>query len=501
MENFKIKELKLGKNEGKREAQLEEFENLFYDFDDMYYNAISKFKFLVIGRKGTGKTLLGELIKKRADNSENWICKIENYKKFNLEILKNLKSKTDMKADEYIAIWEWIILLELSKIALEEIENKSLEEYNVLQQFFIDNSFNTSLTAFKIVEITSTKEIKGKLDLKFLGTNGGTSSNLKEEKKCYLEYLESLREILIALFKNIPNKKITLIYDELDSKFKNEDEYKNSIISLIKASNEINEVFLEERLDIKVMILLREDIFNLLNDYDLNKIKEDCSIIIDWGTNTGESSPLVDMIVNKVKNSLPYFKELNKKEIISLLFTNVKRNAVQKRNGKYIHVTKDTNPFDFMLTRTFLRPRDLVTYLNKIIDKYPTANKISGSYIIEIEKMYSDYFADEIKNELKGHLNDKEIETVFSLLYRFSKKSFYYKSLEKYYVERKDIFGELDLKKCIALLFKFSALGNVRYEKNGKKFYKWAYREDNIEVNFEEQLVIHQGLRKKLNLV
>ena len=46
MENFKIKELKLGKNEGKREAQLEEFENLFYDFDDMYYNAISKFKFL-----------------------------------------------------------------------------------------------------------------------------------------------------------------------------------------------------------------------------------------------------------------------------------------------------------------------------------------------------------------------------------------------------------------------------------------------------------------------
>ena len=501
MKDFSLSKLQFGKNDGKREAQLEEFENLFYDFDDMYYNAISKFKFLILGRKGTGKTLLGELIKKRADGIDNWICKIENYKKFNLEQLKNLKAKTDMKADEYIAIWEWIILLELGKTLLTTIENKELKEYIILENFFNDNAFDLSLNAFKILEVTSEKTIKGELSLKIAKAEGETNRQEIKKQGNYLEYLEALKEIILKLFEYINQKKVTIIYDELDSKFKNEEDYKNSIISLIKAANDINEIFLDKKINVKIMIFLREDIYNLLNDYDLNKIKEDCSITIDWGINGGECSPLVDMIINKIRNSYSDFQNLTKQEIISYLFSDVKMNIVKKERGSLKNKTKTIKPFDFMLTRTFLRPRDLVTYLNKIIEKYPMAQKISGDYILEVEKRYSDYFADEIKNEMKGHLTDDEIEKIFSLLYRFSKRSFYFESLEKYYKERIELFGILDLKKCISLLFNFSALGNIRYDSNGKRFYKWAYREDNIEVNFDEQLVIHLGLRKKMNLI
>lgn len=501
MNNFKLNKLVFGKNDGKREAQLDEFENLFYDFDDLYYRAIEPFNFLILGRKGTGKTLLAELIKKRADGVDNWICKLENYKKFNLEQLKSLKAKTDMKADEYISVWEWLILIELGKILLEHCPINCHDEYNILKKFYDQNSFDLSLNVYKVLEITSEKKIKGELSISSLKGGGEANTISKCIQGNYLDYLYALKEIVLKLFSQIPDKKFTLMYDELDSKFKNEDEYKNSIISLIKAANDLNELFLENKISTKIMIFLRQDIFNLLNDYDLNKIKEDCSITIDWGINTGENSPLVDMIINKVKNSYPQFEGCSKSWILKTLFSDVKFFLSTKNIDKtYSKKQQNFKAFDYMLTRTLLRPRDIVTYLNKITEKYPNEKVISGERIAVVEKIYSDYLADEIKNELKGHLDDSEIDRIFSLLSRFSKRTFYYSSLEKYYSNRKDIFDELDLKKCVSLLFKFGALGNVRYDNRNKKFYKWAYREDNIEVNLEEALVIHLGLRKKLNL-
>ncbi|MGL5903745.1 MAG: P-loop ATPase, Sll1717 family [Cetobacterium sp.] len=503
MENFTLNKLQLGKNDGKKEARLEEFENLFYDFNDIYYKAISPFNFLVLGRKGTGKTLLAELIKKRADGTDNWICKIDNYKRFNIEELKKLKSNTGMSADEYVPIWEWIILIELGKLLILNASDKTSGYYYELKEFFERNSFDLQLNSFKTLEVTSQSKLKGELKVPTITGSGEYDRNQKMSNGSYLEYLSSLKDIVFELFKQQSNQKYTLIYDELDSKFKNDSDYKNSIISLIKAANDINEYFYESKsskIEVKVMIFLREDIFNLLNDYDLNKIKEDCSLTLDWGSNIEVNSPLVKMVINKIKMSYPVFKDLETNEIINLLFGSVTYKYVTNRN-KNKTFDKTISPFNYMLTRTFLRPRDIITYLNKIIELYPNSKKFEGSYISELEKKYSDYFWDEIRNELKGHLSDEEIDCVSSLLYKFSKQTFYFDELEKYYKERKGQFGELNLKKCIALLFNFSALGNINYNnKRNKTFTKWAYREDNIEVNFEEQLTIHHGLRKRFNL-
>lgn len=506
MKNFTLSKLQLGKNDGKKEARLSEFENLFYDFNNIYYKAISEFNFLVLGRKGTGKTLLAELIKKRADNIDNWICKLDNYKRFNIEELKKLKSNTGMTADEYVPIWEWIILIELGKLLILHAVDKTSDEYYQLKKFFETNSFDLQLNSFKTLEITSQSKIKGGLKVPFLSTDGEYDKNKKGSSGNYLDYLSSLKDVVFKLFQYQSNQKYTLIYDELDSKFKNNSDYKNSIISLIKAANDINEYFSEccsFKIEVKVMIFLREDIFNLLNDYDLNKIKEDCSLTLNWGSNIEINSPLIDMVVNKIKGSYPAFKKLDGDDVIKLLFGDVTYKFKSKayKSKKSTTIDRKINPFNYMLTRTFLRPRDIITYLNKIIEKHPNDKKFEGKYISDLENRYSDYFWDEIRNELKGHLTDQEIDSISSLLYKFSKEVFFFSELESYYKERIDQFGELNIKKCITLLYNFSALGNTKYNKiRRKNFQTWAYREDNIEVNFEEKLTIHQGLRKRFNL-
>ncbi|PAD71138.1 hypothetical protein CHH67_25790, partial [Paenibacillus campinasensis] len=90
------------------------------------------------------------------------------------------------------------------------------------------------------------------------------------------------------------DNKYTLIYDELDDRFRNEEVYKHSIISLLKAADKINLELYDTSPNSKIIILLRTDIFALLNDPDLNKIKRCNGVTIDWGRKNNKDSPLFD---------------------------------------------------------------------------------------------------------------------------------------------------------------------------------------------------------------
>ena len=386
MDNFNLGKLSFGKNDGKNEAKMAEFENLFYDYDNIYCKALDDFNFLILGRKGTGKTLLAEYIKKQSDKVLNWVTKLDNNKKFNIEHLKLLKSQNTMSTEEYITIWEWIILIELSKLIINSFKNKNSENFKILNKFLDENDFSLKLNSAKTIEITSKQKINGVLSAKTPITNliegkieEVEEGETKKTSGSYLEYLEALEEIVFKLLKEEPKIKYTLMYDELDSKFINNSDYKSNIISLIKTSKDLNEKFLEEGLSVKIMIFLREDIFSILNDYDLNKIKEDCGVVIDWGDNT-ENSPLVDMTLNKIKKSYSNFANLSNNDLIKMLFP--KKKSIST-NGKY---SKTMSVFEYILIRSFLRPRDVITYFNKIIDSGKNEKTITWDQVFSAEK-------------------------------------------------------------------------------------------------------------------
>ncbi|MEH7077579.1 hypothetical protein V7101_02905, partial [Bacillus velezensis] len=90
---------------------------------------------------------------------------------------------------------------------------------------------------------------------------------------------------------------------------------KSNIISLIKISDKLNDLFYNEDLNIKIILLLRTDIFYILNDPDLNKVEQDGAIKLEWGNTIKSNSPLFSMILNKVKKSIP---ELESRKDIDL---------------------------------------------------------------------------------------------------------------------------------------------------------------------------------------
>lgn len=478
---YTLENFYLGQSDGKKEAiYRKDFENFFYNYNDSYQKAMKENIFLILGRKGTGKSILAEFIKKKSEEQPNLFCEVCSYKEFKFHELIHLKNN-NIEPNEYISIWEWVLLLELAKLCLNDESLTDFDEQQTLSNFIEDNFFSLNLDAEKIVEVTKQKNINGEV----LKIGAGYHKSTTYETGSYLNYLERLKEVVFKLLKKSSNS-YKLIYDEIDDKFRNESVYKNSITSLLKAVDKLNLKMLSENIEGKIMVLLRTDIYNLLNDPDLNKLSEDNAITIDWGTKVAQNSSLVDLILNKVQVSVSELSEYKRDELFISLFP-------QKIKG--------ITPERFLLERTFFRPRDVIAYLNYIIRKYPKSKYFGWKAFLDLEDKYSEYFFREIRNEISGHKSDEFIDQGALLLKQFNKFHFDYKEIKPYYEKNKNLYPDIDLEEMLKTFFDFGVLGNKWYnEFKQKNYYSWAYRDNKATVDFDKTFVVHLGLRKELSL-
>ncbi|MCG7385595.1 hypothetical protein [Paenibacillus sp. ACRRY] len=480
---FKLSQIFIGYTDGKKEAKFKEnFEQYYYNYNLNYEKIMEVDKFLLLGKKGTGKSLLSEYINKNAMSVHDWFCNISSYKQFNFHELIHLKSR-EIKPNEYSLIWEWILLIEIARLVVTDQSADSNLRDKVLR-FFESNNFTLKLDMNKVVDITKKGQINGTVLSKIFSLSGQFGKDTKYSLGSYLDYIDDFREVIIDLLHSTESK-FTVIFDELDDKFRNEEIYKSNIISLIKVTDKLNTMFFDERVKCKLILLLRSDIFYKLNDPDLNKIEQDNSVKIDWGNVTNFNAPLFSLVFTKIKQSVESFKELSEFELYRKLFP--------QRIHSYF-------PDEFILGRTYFRPRDLVTYIRLYIEQFPDETFFSKSGIKAVEQKYSEYLLKEVKNEMYGHVSEVEINESFLLIKQFKKVEFTFDEIKTYLQQRTNIYKNIEIERSLKLLFDFSVIGNSWMGEGAKKpFYSWAYRE-NVEIDYDKKFVVHQGLRKELTL-
>lgn len=481
MEKIKLKDIYLGENDGKKEAiYRSDFERYFIDIDGNYEKLKIDKYFLVLGRKGSGKTYLGQYIKKMSASDPIHFCEVSSYKDFKFQELIQLKSG-DITPNEYYEIWRWLILLDIGKQCLGDNGIPDCEAKDKLTSFFDANYNSTTIDAKKIVEVTKKKKVRGG----FLKSFVDVSSGEKLEEGLYLDYIDDLESVVFEVLSH-SNSRYTVVYDELDDRFRDDEYYRHSIISLLKAADNINLKALESRVKAKIIILLRADIFSIFNDPDLNKIKRVNTLKIDWGTRVAVNSPLIGMVISKAKKSSILMSVLSDEEVFRSLFP-------QAISG--------INPERYILERSFFRPRDVITILNLIIDKYPNSDYFGWKSFLDVKKEYSEYLLDEIRNEMYGHYGDDEIDSIFKLLKNYNKHFVDYKELKEYMEKNQFHYKDLDLEKMLIGLFKFNAIGNKWYnEYKRKEYYTWAHRDEKADLDLDKIMVIHLGLREALSM-
>lgn len=484
---MQLSDLFIGYSDGKNEAiNRINFDESFFNYNNIYNKVLQNDKFLVLGRKGTGKTILGEYIKKRAKPEGDWFCEKVSYKRFKFQELFTLKTK-EIKPNEYSAIWEWLLLLQLASMCVND-ETAEFKSKRIIEKFLKSNYFGFRLDMNKVVEETRKNSINAKVLFEIFSISGSQENTEKFQNGTYLDYLPQLKNVLTEALSE-SQARYTIILDELDDQFRNEVIYKSNIISLIKVIDKLNYEFLDMGINVKFIALLRSDIFYVLNDSDLNKIEQDNAVKINWGTSSSKDAPLMKMMLMKMRPSVESLtgKKYTNDELYNFLFPE----KVKVGNQKY-------EAAEFLLGRTYFRPRDLISFLNCVVESFSEEHNFSARSLKGASKNYSEYLLKEIKNELFGHYPENVIEESLLLLRQFKKKSFSFDEIYSYFNENKSDYANIDLKESLKFLFDFGVIGNT-WRDNYGTYHSWAHRE-NTTIDYNKKFCIHMGLRKVLNI-
>lgn len=511
MTNIKLKNINFGNNDGKNEAAISNFKDLFFNYENIYEKSLKPEIFLILGRKGSGKTTLIKYIIKNKE-SQDVFCRVDSYESFRLNQIINLKENSNY--DEYQNVWEWTILVELSKLIILNKEYLiSSNEMIILEKFISDNNFHLKLGGNKTIIKTSEEGVKGSLKSEInleagnnlwgkfkLAFQGLTSREekmvIQTEKGKYYNYLSDLKKIIVSILEQNKNKEFILVYDELDGSFSDEPEYKKVIVGLLRVIECLNNELRERELKVKFFISLRKDILEIISYPNLSKILSDSTLELSWGRNIDGSSPLVELIAKKIKATNPQsYEGKTSLDIFRSIFIKPKiKNGIGK-----------TTIQKHILKKTLLRPRDIVFFFNSLKNAYGEREKITEDMVYSAEKEYSDYFLKELKSELCGHFLEEEISQVIEILSSINKRYFYWDNILEKSRELEFSLEEKKLKIIFKKLFNLGFIGNqtsnLSQEKDEIKRYSWSYLHPGSKIDFSKELALHYGLYKVFGLI
>lgn len=466
-----------------------------FEEHEAFIDAINFKKFLIIGKKGSGKTaIFKKIITQKSNDIFTYGHTFSDYPWHYHEKQKVIGVP---EQDRYLHSWKYLILLTLSKIILNHdnsipFNESCLESAAKIEKFIIDTYGSRDVDVTQI--FTPSKVLK--LNPSF-GINWGVFKGDIKPGLLPIEYLptviqdvnKTLAEIIMQTLN--PRNKYYLTFDELDLGFdpRNAD-YKERLTGLMLAARNINLLAKENKLSLNVVVFLRNDIYNLLHFEDKNKITSNHVSYIEWDTER-TSHTLQKLMENR-------FTALLKDKDGELVKWDSVFDETKKMTGrqeKYQHI----------IDRTFLRPRDIIQFCNEILNAYKdnpsSEDKFSNEDINRSKNLYSRYFIDELDDEIHKHL--PEYEKYFDIFRDIGFLQFEKKDFIEAFEKRKSQFSKIEPNDLLKSLFEFSIIGFYRVGGGGYGGSEYSYKYNDEKATFDiqaEKLRVHPALMEYLQL-
>lgn len=471
------------KNYWKLEARQEN--NLKYFFHTDESNKIlNGDKFYVIGRKGSGKSAISEFILSKQDY--NIFSEKLSFKNFPFNELYHLENPKYTSPNQYISIWKYIIYSNICRLMVKN-ERIDSDVKKVLEKIYPSSPIK-SLS--RLIDKWTMKEFGATI----LGSGGSVKLERDLSKFGELSWIEKANLLEEIIDEYIDDSKYYIIFDELDEDYRDfessteQDKYKNLITSLFKAVQDVKNYFSDKRNIINPVVFLRDDIYSIIRDADKNKWT-DFKIDIDW-----DKEKIKKMIAYRISKSInPHTPVLEFSKAWNMIFVN-KPVSMGDRQQRQLHA------FDYITLSTHLRPRDYVKYISvcceqTLIDNCKT---IHPNTVKKVDKGFSNYLKDEIVDEVHALL--PEIDKIFSIISQIRKWNFTIKEFQDTYNSylKKGTIQEQNVDFVLQTLFNFSVIGN-RPKNRDVSFFKYENKE--ARFNFNENIVVHRGLFKSLQIL
>ncbi|HCR88495.1 MULTISPECIES: P-loop ATPase, Sll1717 family [Psychrobacter] len=381
---------------------------------------------LILGRTGAGKTASLLKIKEKVDSERSKIINLEEiFLKYidNSNIIKFLSDLNINLELFYKYLWRHILTIELLKLKYPKINDKNkfsqliqelrnlirrTEEKSALHYLeqWSDKYWIESVENIEEIVKKFTKDVKAGFDASLFESKitAEAAKNITEDQKSQIEnrvrnivsdlQITELSKVISLLNEHIftDNKKpYYILMDRLDENWVSIDvKYSliKSLIEEIKYFRNINNV--------KILVSLRLDLYQLtLDKVSSHGFQEEklSSYIYKLNWTDKELKEIVDKRINFL------FKHQYSNNM-DITFEDIFPSTVNNRNR---------DPWQYLITRTFWRPRDILQFINYCLEQAVDKSCIEWGSIHKAEKEYS-------KNRLKN-LNEEWQDIYESLKY------------------------------------------------------------------------------------
>lgn len=459
------------------------FEEAFCDPRHIIDKLLNSYEFLLIGRKGVGKSAFSSKIQSLAQKRDYLYAIPMNLNDFEFSTFSKTSIDSEVSGTQkYKASWDFLLMLSIYKILFNELQITEIDEINniifLLDQmgFGLDSGFKADVTRLSKLKV-------GVAILKF---DAEFEKEFSIKPSTYLERITVMTEKMLDVLCNteLNGRQISVIIDGFDDILRYKKHKMEIVASLIRSADYINDKLLQSGKKIKILLLIREDLITMVTDPDLNKIIQDGAIVLNWANRLKDLKHLVDLRFSM--GGLPISE------------------AEKCWDNMFPSKIKGKNSWDYALDHTLYKPRDILQFLKYCQNAYPDNSKLSLSEMQNVLKEYSNqYFIEEMKNELAGFVEDEIIVSIPSIFRRLGGRDFDLSEFNKLSNEQcpgKEITID-DTKMLMMYLFEAGYIGQlVSSGKDRKRSVIFKYRNPTARIDYYQQFITHQGLHKGLGV-
>jgi hypothetical protein len=449
----------------------------FFDDTKLSDSAVYGSPFLYLGYKGSGKTALAEHARLLAADRTDLYVTTTTLDGFSYHDFKLIAGGGGDHQVRYPTAWGWLLLVALVRSLQDDEAGRS-----------------RAPAAYKgVVDALEKLGLMPATDLALLATTSSKQS-FKASVPKFLEYTTErvmsgqdvqLYQLVTALQHAVlafPTQSRHVIFvDGLDSIVTQRELQFQSLAALMHEASDLNHLFRRTGSPFKIVVLCRTDIFDRLPGANINKIRQDDSVTLTWygDPRDPDRTRLLRLVRLRARRSLGRDVDLFKEFFPS---------TIDDRDTRMV-----------ILDHTRHLPRDIIQILRKIQQCAPDGARLTPQQVKSGLRLYStDYFLPEVRNELAGYLDGDDIDRAVSLLTSMQRPRLRYAELERAAHELG--YRALDLKLLIRALFDAGCIGTVSDVEGRRPFYTFKYRNPTAAILPGQDMRIHPGALKALNI-
>lgn len=438
--------------------------------------------FLVLGRKGTGKTALVRYFSESKASGTSRPLSLRGYP-WSIHAQRIDRGASEIEA--YVSSWRYLIAVELASLLLSNPRSSLTWKSEVLSKFLEENYGGSQPDLNKILQPKKLSFSKFNITPSILGNQiGGVELERKTgDHNLGLELnalSDSIMDAILAAAKDLGITSLNLHFDELDQGLDRlDDERRRMLIGLVLAAREVRRESSSSEITVNPVVYLRSDLWDEMSFSDKNKISQTLTLHLNWS-----SDELLNLINERLRAKLGSSASWD-----SVSGPELMRGSQPKWN----HV----------LARTFNRPRDVIQFLNIALNEAKKRNDpstvIINEDIVSSRDAYSAYLKNELDDEVGPHWPDW-IEALRACS-NISTLTFERQRFVEEYAKRKSSNNPIDADKALELMHRFSVVGYETRSGYGGSAWSFRYSDPNAGWdNSANRFKVHLGLKEYAKL-